>query len=62
VWTFLAITVVLIVIRAVAGRGFFWPIFPIVGFAIALGSQARRVFSRGISESEIQREMNRRQR
>jgi hypothetical protein len=62
VWTFLATSIVLIVIWLVAGRGFFWPIFPIIAFAIALGSQARGVFSRGITETEIQREMNRRPR
>jgi hypothetical protein len=60
VWTFLAITVVLVVIWAVTGAGFFWPVFPMIGFAIAIGSQARSLFGRGITEEQIQREMDRR--
>jgi hypothetical protein len=58
--SFLAITVLLVVIWLVSGRGFFWPIFPIAGFAIALGVQAYNVYGRKpITEEDIQREMQR---
>jgi hypothetical protein len=57
--TFAVVTVVLVVIWAIGGGGFFWPVFPMLGFAIALGAQARDLFSSGISDSAIDREMRR---
>ncbi len=58
--SFLGITVVLVVIWLAAGRGFFWPIFPIAGLALALGIQAYNVYGRkAITEEDIQREMRR---
>jgi 2TM domain len=57
---FAGITVVLVVIWLASGRGFFWPIFAIAGFAIALGMQAYNVYGRKpITEEDIQREMQR---
>lgn len=58
---FLAVAVLLVVIWAVSGAGFFWPVFPIAGMAIALAAQAYQLYGqRPISEDAIQREMRRR--
>jgi hypothetical protein len=46
-------------IWAIAGAGFFWRIFPMLGFAVALAAQARKVFGSGISEAPIDREVRR---
>jgi hypothetical protein len=56
--SFAGIAVVLILIWLISGRGFFWPIFPIAGLAIALALQAWNVYGqKSISEDDIQREM-----
>lgn len=58
--SFAVITVVLIVIWAASDGGFFWPIFPVIGFALALAGQARGIWGdRAPSEAAIQREMGR---
>jgi hypothetical protein len=50
----------LVVIWAVTGGDFFWPIFPIAGWGIGLAANAWDVYGRRpISESEIRREMER---
>jgi Domain of unknown function (DUF1707) len=40
------LSVVLVVIWAASGRGYFWPVWPILGFMLALGWQAIAVGSR----------------
>jgi hypothetical protein len=40
------LTVVLIVIWAASGRGYFWPVWPILGFMLALGWQAIAAWSK----------------
>jgi hypothetical protein len=40
------LSLVLIVIWALSGRGYFWPIWPILGFMLLLGWQAVTVWSR----------------
>jgi hypothetical protein len=40
------LSVVLIVIWAASGRGYFWPVWPILGFMLVLGWQAIAVWSR----------------
>ncbi|MCD2195448.1 2TM domain-containing protein [Actinomycetospora endophytica] len=58
---FAGVAVLLVVIWAISGAGYFWPVFPIVGLAIALGAQAFQLYGqRPISEDDIQREMRRR--
>lgn len=60
---FAAVSVLLVVIWAVSGTGFFWPVFPILGMGIALGMQGYNTFARrGVSEEEIDREVVREQR
>ena len=50
----------LVVIWAVTSGDFFWPIFPIAGWAIGLAANAWDVYGRRpISESEIRQEMDR---
>lgn len=58
--TFALVIALLIVVWAIAGAGFFWPIFPIVGMGIALGFQAWGTFGeKPTKDDEIGREMNR---
>jgi len=60
VLVYLLVNGFLVVIWAVTGADFFWPIFPIAGWAIGLAANAWDVYGRRpISESEIQREMER---
>ena len=55
-----AVSLLLIVIWAATGQGYFWPAFPIAAFALALATQAWHVYGeKPISEEEIQREMQR---
>ena len=55
-----AVNTLLVVIWAVSGAGYFWPIWPIAGWGIALALQAWRTFGqRPISDAEINEEMHR---
>lgn len=55
---FAVLTVFFVVIWAVSGAGYFWPIWIIGGFAVALGTQAWALYgSKPITETDIQREM-----
>ncbi|HEX6206722.1 MAG TPA: 2TM domain-containing protein [Actinomycetota bacterium] len=55
---YLMVNTVLIVVWAMTGAGFFWPIFPLVGWGIGLGFHAWDTFSRPPSEERIQEEMD----
>ena len=61
--TWLVVSVVLTAIWAVTGSdNFFWPVFPIAGWALGLVFQGWNVYGPGarpISEEEIQRESDR---
>ncbi len=61
VLVYVLVNAFLVVIWAITGpRGFFWPVFPIVGWGIGVVMNAWDVYWRqGISEDEIQREMKR---
>jgi hypothetical protein len=58
---FVAVNSLLVVIWAVTSSdGFFWPIFPILGWGIGLAANAWDVYGRKpIGEEEIRREMDR---
>jgi hypothetical protein len=50
----------LVVIWALSSGGYFWPIWPIVGWGIGLAFNAWAVyFQRPITEDDIRREMER---
>ena len=50
----------LIVIWAVTGAGFFWPVFPIGAWGIGVAAAAWDAYSRDVpTETEIRREMDR---
>jgi uncharacterized membrane protein len=54
------VNLLLIVIWLVTGAGFFWPIFPLVGWGIAVAFNAWDVYGRRpITEDEIRREEDR---
>lgn len=60
VFIYLAVNATLVVIWAITGAGFFWPIFPILGWGIGVAANAWDVYGRKpISEDEIRRESER---
>ena len=55
---YVAVNLLLIAVWALTGRGYFWPIWPILGWGLGLGLHYWTVFlRRPISEDEIRREM-----
>lgn len=55
---FAVLSLVLVLLWAVSDGGFFWPIFPMLGFALALFGQWRAIdANRPITEAEIAREL-----
>lgn len=57
---FLLVNTMLVIIWAATGAGYFWPIWPIAGWAIGLASHAFTVFfNRPLTEDQIQAEINR---
>jgi hypothetical protein len=60
IFIYVLVNAMLIVIWAVTGAGFFWPVFPLVGWGIGIGANAWDVYGRKpISEEEIRRETER---
>ena len=60
VLVYVAVNAFLVVIWAVTSAGFFWPIFPILGWGIGVLANAWDVYGRKpISEEEIRREADR---
>jgi hypothetical protein len=56
--TYLIVNALLVVIWAVSGQGYFWPIWPILGWGIGLALNAwTAYFQKPISEDDIRREM-----
>jgi len=57
---YVTVNVFLVVIWAVSDSGFFWPIFPILGWGVGVIANAWDVYGRKpISEDEIRREVER---
>jgi hypothetical protein len=57
---YVIVNAMLVGIWAVTGAGFFWPIFPILGWGIGVGANAWDVYGRKpITEDEVQRETDR---
>ncbi len=57
---YFAVNTLLVVIWAASGVGYFWPIWPIAGWGIALALHAWRTFGqKPISEADIVDEMDR---
>ena len=57
---FVLVNTMLIIIWAATGAGYFWPIWPIGGWAIGLVSHAVTIYSRrSITEEDIQAEIRR---
>jgi len=60
VFIYVAVNAMLIVIWAIASGGFFWPIFPMLGWGIGVAANAWDVYGRRpLSEDAIQREAER---
>jgi hypothetical protein len=59
-FTYVWVNALLVVIWAVTGADFFWPVFPIAGWAVGLAFNAWDVYGRKpISEADIHQEMER---
>ena len=56
---YLLINTMLVVIWAMTGAEFFWPIFPILGWGIGVFFNAWDVYGRPPSEERIRREIDR---
>src|SRR5271168_3209809 len=55
---YVAVNLLLIAVWAIASRGYFWPIWPLLGWGVGLGVNYWAVFLRKpISDDEIRREM-----
>ena len=60
IFIYVLVNVMLVVIWAVTGAGFFWPVFVIFGWGIGVAANAWDVYARKpISEDEIRRETER---
>jgi hypothetical protein len=60
VFIYVAVNAMLVVIWALTSSGFFWPIFPILGWGIGVAANAYDVYGRKpISEDAIRREADR---
>jgi hypothetical protein len=60
VFIYVAVNAMLVVIWAITGADFFWPIFPILGWGVGVAANAWDVYGRKpISEEEIRRETER---
>jgi 2TM domain len=59
---YVAVNVFLVGVWAVTWRGYFWPVWPMLGWGIGVAAHALTVFTGGmdISEARIQREIDRR--
>ena len=58
--TYVLVNALLVVIWAVTSAGFFWPVFPIMGWGIAVAFNAWDVYGRRpITEDEIRQEQER---
>jgi 2TM domain-containing protein len=58
-FVYVTINSMLVVIWAVTGARFFWPIFPLLGWGVGVIFHARDTFSPGLREEDIQREIAR---
>jgi hypothetical protein len=57
---YVTVNAFLVAIWAVTGSGYFWPIFPILGWGIAVAANAWNVYGRKpITEDRIRRETER---
>jgi uncharacterized ion transporter superfamily protein YfcC len=56
---YLTVNTFLVMVWAVTGAGFFWPVFPIAGWGIGVIANAWDAFARDVpTESQIRREMD----
>ena len=49
----------LLIIWALTGSGFFWPVFPMLGWGVGLVFHAWDIYRSPLSEQQIQREIER---
>ncbi len=59
VLVYVLVNTFLVIIWAMTGAGFFWPVFPIVGWGIGVVMNGWDVYREPPSEEQIRREMDR---
>ena len=59
VFAYVLVNAFLVGIWAVTGAGFFWPIFPILGWGLGIFFHAWDVYQRPPTEDQIRKEMDR---
>ena len=59
VFAYVLVNTFVVAIWAVTGSGFFWPIFPILGWGIGLFFHGWDVYQGPLTEQQIQEEMHR---
>ena len=57
--SYIMVNTLLVVVWGVTGAGFFWPLFPLMGWGIGLVFHAWDTFGRPPTEEGIRREMER---
>ena len=60
--SYVLVNALLVGIWAITGQGYFWPIWPILGWGVGIGFHAWETYgqrSQGPSEDQIRREMDR---
>ena len=58
--TYVCVNILLVVIWAASGGGYFWPVWPIAGWGLGVAINAWDVYGRkGLSEEQIERETER---
>ena len=56
---YVVVNLMLVAIWALSGQGYFWPVWPILGWGVGLALHGWTVFyEKPISEEEIRREMD----
>lgn len=58
--TYIAVNLFLVAIWAFSGAGYFWPMWVMAGWGLAIAIHAWAIYGRtGITEADVQREMDR---
>jgi hypothetical protein len=56
---YVLVNALLVIVWATTNGGFFWPIWPIAGWGLALALQGWKAYTNPLSEERIRREMER---
>lgn len=58
-FAYVTVNIVFIVLWAIRGNGFFWPMYPLLGWGLGLSAQHFNVVIRGqITDEDVRRRLN----